>query len=184
MTDHLTTDFTKVKGQEYALISWVGPKNCPQRHESYGIKLRGTFPTKADASLHSARLHKDDPRDSIYVVEMYKWIHCWPGELTKEESDKILEAKREAETGIVAAIPPTVKRKTVWLVTTIFRAEYLVVMDSGAFTTNGIDAFFQVDIGSAMKRTRKNRWHRQQLQSKPPQMQRWLQQTQNDAGRW
>ncbi|GMI00136.1 hypothetical protein TrVE_jg577 [Triparma verrucosa] len=74
-----------------------------------------------------------------------------------EEDDKAREKKREEEEGIKASIPPTVKRKTVWLVTTIFRAEYLPVMDSGAFTTAGIDAFFQVDCGTAMKRTRKNK---------------------------
>jgi len=84
-----------------------------------------------------------------------------PGEkmpVHDEESDKAEEKEREERDGISPAIPPSIKRTNQWLVTKIYRAEYLPVMDaSSLISTAGIDAFVQVDIGTAMKRTRKNK---------------------------
>jgi hypothetical protein len=57
--------------------------------------------------------------------------------------------------GIKAAIPPSIKRENVYLVTTVHRAEYLPVMDNAnAFSTGGIDAFFQAELGTARQRTK------------------------------
>mmetsp|Transcript_15392 Transcript_15392/g.31719 ORF Transcript_15392/g.31719 Transcript_15392/m.31719 type:complete len:1960 (+) Transcript_15392:197-6076(+) len=72
-----------------------------------------------------------------------------------EESDKKLEKEREEKEGIKAAIPPSIKRENVYLVTTIHRAEYLPVMDSSNLISNGgIDAFFQCELGTARQRTK------------------------------
>jgi len=74
-----------------------------------------------------------------------------------EESDKKLEKEREEKEGIKAAIPPSIKRENVYLVTTVHRAEYLPVMDSAnAFAKAGIDAMFQAELGTAKQKTKVN----------------------------
>ena len=45
-------------------------------------------------------------------------------------------------------MPPSVKKKTAYLVTTFHRAEYLPIMDSAKLgSSGGIDAFGQVEYG-------------------------------------
>jgi hypothetical protein len=71
--DTLEQDFITVPGQLYACISIVGP-DCPQKTDKFGIKIRGTFPSKDDAERHAKRLQKEDATFDIYVVDMYKWL--------------------------------------------------------------------------------------------------------------
>ena len=69
----LEQDFLTVPGQVYALISLVGP-DLPQKADKFGLKIRGCFATKDEASVHAKRLQKEDPMVDIYVVDMYKWL--------------------------------------------------------------------------------------------------------------
>jgi len=69
----LEQDFTTVPGQMYALISMVGP-DMPQKNEKLGLKIRGCFSSKDEASAHAKRLQKEDQLVDIYVVDMYKWL--------------------------------------------------------------------------------------------------------------
>jgi hypothetical protein len=71
--DTLEQDYLTVPGQLYACISIVGP-DCPQKTDKFGIKIRGTFPSKDDAERHAKRLQKEDATFDIYVVDMYKWL--------------------------------------------------------------------------------------------------------------
>ena len=71
--DTLEQDYITVPGQLYACISIVGP-DCPQKTDKFGIKIRGTFPSKDDAERHAKRLQKEDATFDIYVVDMYKWL--------------------------------------------------------------------------------------------------------------
>jgi Family of unknown function (DUF5832) len=69
----LEQDFTSVPGQIYALISLVGP-DLPQKNDKFGLKIRGVFASKDEASAHAKRLQKEDATFDIYVVDMYKWL--------------------------------------------------------------------------------------------------------------
>ena len=69
----LEQDYTTVPGQIFACLSIVGP-DCPQKNEKFGIKIRGCFATRDEASNHAKRLQKEDATFDIYVVDMYKWL--------------------------------------------------------------------------------------------------------------
>ena len=69
----LEQDYTTVPGQLYACLSIVGP-DCPQKTDKFGIKIRGCFATREEASGHAKRLQKEDTTFDIYVVDMYKWL--------------------------------------------------------------------------------------------------------------
>ena len=71
--DTLDQDYLTVPGQLFACLSIVGP-DCPQKTDKFGIKIRGTFPTRDDAERHAKRLQKEDATFDIYVVDMYKWL--------------------------------------------------------------------------------------------------------------
>ncbi len=43
----LEQDYTTVPGQLYSCLSIVGPE-CPQKNEKFGIKIRGSFNTRAE----------------------------------------------------------------------------------------------------------------------------------------
>lgn len=69
----LEQDYLTVPGQMFACISFVGPDQ-PQRNEKLGMKIRGCFATRDEASSHAKRLQKEDAVVDIYVVDMYKWL--------------------------------------------------------------------------------------------------------------
>lgn len=69
----LESDYTTVPGQLYACLSVVGP-DCPQKTDKFGIKIRGCFSNRDEASSHAKRLQKEDATFDIYVVDMYKWL--------------------------------------------------------------------------------------------------------------
>jgi len=69
----LEQDYTTVPGQIYALISLVGP-DCAQRGDKFGLKIRGVFNSREEASSHAKRLQKEDATFDIYLVDMYKWL--------------------------------------------------------------------------------------------------------------
>ena len=69
----LEQDYLTVPGQLFACISFVGP-DLPQKNEKFGMKIRGCFGTRDEASSHAKRLQKDDALVDIYVVDMYKWL--------------------------------------------------------------------------------------------------------------
>ena len=82
-----------------------------------------------------------------------------PGDKMKvhdEESDKKEEAEKEAKEGISNVyMPPSIQRETLYLVTTVYRAEYLPCMDQNSVTgSRGIDAFFQVECGTAKMKSK------------------------------
>ena len=55
----LEQDYTTVPGQIFACISLVGP-DCPQKNDKFGLKIRGCFGTRDEASSHAKRLQKED----------------------------------------------------------------------------------------------------------------------------
>ena len=69
----LTRDTITVPGQNYVVISCIGPE-APQKHEKFGIKIRGCFNTQEEAAKHAAKLQAEDSTFDIYVSDMYQWV--------------------------------------------------------------------------------------------------------------
>jgi Family of unknown function (DUF5832) len=97
----LEQDYTTVPGQLFACLSIVGP-DCPQKTDKFGIKIRGCFATRDEASNHAKRLQKEDATFDIYVVDMYKWLLIPPdpamiedAHYTNEKLEEIMIKYRE-----------------------------------------------------------------------------------------
>ena len=94
-------DYLTVPGQLYACLSVVGPET-PQKCDKFGIKIRGAFSTREEASNHAKRLQKEDATFDIYVVDMYKWLLIPPDaskiedvHYTNDKLDEIMTGYRE-----------------------------------------------------------------------------------------
>lgn len=64
-----------------------------------------------------------------------------------EEEDRRKEREAEAKSGGIdglVMVPPSVKTKTQWLVTTVWKAEYLPIMDTGPLGRQGGDFYTTV----------------------------------------
>ena len=94
----LEQDYTTVPGQIYACLSIVGP-SCPQKTDQFGIKIRGCFATKDEASSHAKRLQREDGTFDIYVVDMYKWLLIPPDPTKIEDSHYTNERLEEIMSG-------------------------------------------------------------------------------------
>jgi len=81
----LEQDYTTVPGQLFACLSVIGP-DSPQKCDKFGIKIRGCFTTRDEASGHAKRLQKEDATFDIYVVDMYKWLLIPPDNTKIEEA--------------------------------------------------------------------------------------------------
>jgi hypothetical protein len=97
-----------VPGQNYALISVVGPES-PQKHDNFGLKIYGTFPTKDDAAKHAKELQKADGTFDIYVVDMYQWLLIPPNRdaiedthYQEEKLEEIMTKYRESQRSAAA----------------------------------------------------------------------------------
>jgi len=69
---NLATDVIKVPGQNVACVSFVSPTGN-QKSASIGMKIRGVFDTREEATSYVQRLIRLDPVFDIYVCEMYNW---------------------------------------------------------------------------------------------------------------
>ena len=81
--DFLDEDPVTVSGQTFALLSFVCPDAAAstgkgQKSSQYGLKIRGCFGTKEEATAHVKRLQRLDPTFDIYLVDMYKWLAIPP----------------------------------------------------------------------------------------------------------
>ena len=69
----LTRDVVTLPGQNYALVSLVGPA-LSQRADRLAIKIRGCFATEEEARAHVKKLMDADPLFDVYVVNLYEWL--------------------------------------------------------------------------------------------------------------
>lgn len=74
---YLDEDPIKVPGCNYAVISFLTPKG-PQKCDTFGVKIRGSFDTYDQANAHAQRLAKLDSAFDIYVVDCYRWLTAAP----------------------------------------------------------------------------------------------------------
>lgn len=101
----LTRDMTVVPGQNFALVSFVGPpdSDMPQKADAWGIKIRGVFSSQEEAGQWAKKLQQEDSLFNIYVVDMYKWLHIPPPSdiddihYQNEELEKLIQGHREAQ---------------------------------------------------------------------------------------
>ena len=90
----LTRTYTTLPGQQYALISLVGPDQ-PQRTEKLGLKIYSVHSNLDDAKSHAARLQKEDATFDILVMEMCVWALIPPDKSTIEDSHYVEEKLEE-----------------------------------------------------------------------------------------
>jgi hypothetical protein len=72
MEVNLATDPIKVPGQNWACVSFVSPTSN-QKTASIGMKIRGVFDTREEATSYIQRLIRLDPVFDIYICELYNW---------------------------------------------------------------------------------------------------------------
>jgi len=72
MEVNLATDPIKVPGQNWACVSFVSPTSN-QKTTSIGMKIRGVFDTREEATAYIQRLIRLDPVFDIYICELYNW---------------------------------------------------------------------------------------------------------------
>jgi hypothetical protein len=69
---NLATDPIKVPGQNWACVSFVSPTSN-QKNVAIGMKIRGVFDTREEATAYIQRLIRLDPVFDIYICELYNW---------------------------------------------------------------------------------------------------------------
>lgn len=88
-TDFLDEDTVKVTSQHYCLMSFVSPDHVEGQPKGTGkvaVKVRGAFDNIEQAQHHAKKVHRADSSVHTYVVDMYRWILCPPGEDEVENS--------------------------------------------------------------------------------------------------
>lgn len=69
----LEPDYITVPGQNFALVSFVGP-NCRQKTDRMGMKIRGVFATRDEATAHVKRLQRSgDTMIDMFLMDLYQW---------------------------------------------------------------------------------------------------------------
>ncbi len=69
----LEPDYITVPGQNFALVSFVGP-NCRQKTDRMGMKIRGVFATRDEATAHVKRLQRaGDTMIDMFLMDLYQW---------------------------------------------------------------------------------------------------------------
>ncbi len=69
----LEPDYITIPGQNFALVSFVGP-NCRQKTERMGMKIRGVFATRDEATAHVKRLQRSgDTMIDMFLMDLYQW---------------------------------------------------------------------------------------------------------------
>ena len=75
--DYLDEDTIVPNGQRFALVSFVGPEQR-QKNEKLGMKIRGCFATREEASSHVRKLQAFDGSVDIFMLEVGKWVPIPP----------------------------------------------------------------------------------------------------------
>jgi excinuclease UvrABC nuclease subunit len=88
---NLETDTIKVPGQNWACVSFVSPTSN-QKCQSIGMKIRGCFEHRDEATDYVKRLIRLDPTFDIFVCDMYNWC------LVPPDPEKISDQTYQDET--------------------------------------------------------------------------------------
>ena len=88
-------DYITIPGQQYALVSFVGPEFCRQKSGQFAMKIRGVFNTEEEAKVYVKRLQRSgDNIVDIFLVAMYQWCPIPPDPMavqTQEYQETFLQ---------------------------------------------------------------------------------------------
>jgi hypothetical protein len=84
----LEPDYISVPGQQYALVSFVGPEFCRQKSNRFAMKIRGVFATQEEAKAFVKRIQRaGDNVVDIFLMEMGQWAPCPPDPMSVETQE-------------------------------------------------------------------------------------------------
>ena len=84
----LEPDYITVPGQNFALVSFVGPEHCRQKSTKFAMKIRGVFATEEEAKAYVKRLQRaGDNVVDIFLMSMYNWAPCPPDAMGVETQE-------------------------------------------------------------------------------------------------
>ena len=88
----LEPDYITIPGQNYALVSFVGPEHSTCRQKSangkFAMKIRGVFATQEEAATYVKRLQRSgDNIVDIFLVSLYNWVPCPPNPMEVESQE-------------------------------------------------------------------------------------------------
>ena len=84
----LEPDYLQVPGQNFALVSFVGPEFCRQKSGRFALKIRGVFATEEEAKVYVQRLQRSgDNAVDIFLLSMYNWVPCPPDPMAVENQE-------------------------------------------------------------------------------------------------
>jgi hypothetical protein len=72
-TDILDEDLFLPNGQNFALVSFVGPE-LRQKNDRFGMKIRGVFNTRDEADAHIRKIRRFDTYTDVFLVDIGKWL--------------------------------------------------------------------------------------------------------------
>ena len=91
----LEPDYITIPGQNFALVSFVGPEFCSQKSNRFAMKIRGVFATEEEAGAYVKRLQRSgDNAVDIFLMSMYNWCPCPPNPMeieTQEYQEEFLQ---------------------------------------------------------------------------------------------
>lgn len=91
----LEPDYITIPGQNFALVSFVGPEYCSQKSNRFAMKIRGVFATEEEAGAYVKRLQRSgDNSVDIFLMSMYNWCPCPPNPMeieTQEYQEEFLQ---------------------------------------------------------------------------------------------
>lgn len=84
----LEPDYLTLPGQNFALVSFVGPEFCRQKSGQFAMKVRGCFATEEEAKAYVKRLQRSgDNVVDIFLVAMYNWVPCPPDPMAVQSQE-------------------------------------------------------------------------------------------------
>jgi len=91
----LESDYITIPGQNFALVSFVGPEFCSQKSNRFAMKIRGVFATEEEAGAYVKRLQRSgDNAVDIFLMSLYNWAPCPPNPMeieTQEYQEEFLQ---------------------------------------------------------------------------------------------
>jgi len=84
----LEPDYIQIPGQNFALISFVGPEFCRQKSGQFAMKIRGVFATEEEGKQYVKRLQRSgDNVVDIFLVSLYNWVPCPPDPMAVQSQE-------------------------------------------------------------------------------------------------
>ncbi|AGE49030.1 hypothetical protein ATCVBr0604L_050L [Acanthocystis turfacea Chlorella virus Br0604L] len=84
----MEADYITPAGQNYALVSFVGPEFCRQKSNRFALKVRGVFATPDEAKAYVNRLRRaGDTLVDIFLLEIGRWAPCPPDPMQLETQE-------------------------------------------------------------------------------------------------